>query len=246
MVEKVAVDLMGGQQSALGAVFRYEILSRLARAAEERGVAVLAFGFAEAELRLVLEGSDESIRKLLMAVKVGTVRAALRWGLSLRSGPHFREPADDLLEAVVWAHTGPVEAGAEDPLASPWSSHRDLLGFRTASFYDASALAGRLEPRRVHRACGGARLPTTPAEAAAVTLDLLLRLAGAVLGVLPADRKCFRLFVHLAKARGFATGAVASALALTERRVRQLAAEPEPGLGTALVALGSTSLCRVP
>lgn len=250
MIEKVVVDLTGGRTGLLGAVFRYEVMERLARSAEIREVELLAFGFGEKELRLVLQGDAETITNVLRGLKVGTVRAAARWGLELRSGPNVRSPVVEnrLTDAVAWAHTAPMEAGASGPLASPWSSHRDLLGFRKASFYDPARLSGRVDARQVELRCGG-EVPSNgwpPTLPGREDLGYLLRLAGAMLGVLPADRRCFRLFVHLAKSRGWQTMEVANALDITTRRVRQLAADAEPQLAVALTAMGDPHLSRVP
>jgi hypothetical protein len=74
----------------------------------------------------------------------------------------------------------------------------------------------------------------------------LLRVSAAVIGVLPSDRRCFRLFVHLARMAGWETVNLASALALTPRRVRQLAAEDEPDLPLALWAFDDPRLAIVP
>lgn len=247
MVERVRVDLTGGHRGLVGAVFRYEVLERLAQSARGQQVTPLAFGFAADELRMVLHGEPEAVGNVVRGLKVGTIRAAGRWNLSLRSGPTVREPAPDLVSAVVWAHRGPIEAGAAGPLASPWSSHRDLLGFRRASFYDPAPLLGRVDARRVHDRCGGDPLPEGwPPEGGFESLTTLLRIAGGVLGVLPADRRCFRLFVHLGRARGYQTCEMADALGLTRRRVRQLAAEREPELPLALVSLADPRLSRVP
>ena len=251
MIEKVTVDLTGGRTSLIGAVFRYEVMERLARSAEERAVRLLAFGFGENELRLVLEGEPTASGNVLRGLKVGTVRAAARWNLALRAGPTARAEVPDgrLTEAVAWAHVAPIEAGAAGPLASPWSSHRDLLGYRRASFYDPAPLAGRVDPHQVQLCCGSGletrgRWVGRPARRE--DLGYLLRISGAILGVLPADRRCFRLFVHLAKARGWPTCEVAKALDLSTRRVRQLAAEGEPQLDVALESLQDPQLCRVP
>jgi hypothetical protein len=246
MVERVAVDLIGGRWTLLGAVFRYDVMERIAKAAVEQDVKVLAFGFGEADLRLVLEGGAEPIARLLRAVKVGTVRAARRWGMSLRSGGHLRTESDDLQDAVAWAHLAPVEAGASDPLASPWSSHRDVLGYRAAPFFDASHVRDRIDLRRLHRQCGGVRLPSGWPPAHTDDIELVLRVAAAVIGVLPADRRCFRLFVNLGRNQGFTTRVMADALALTQRRVRQLASQLDPNLEKGLAVLGSPVLCRVP
>lgn len=248
-VETVVVDLAGSRNGLLGAVFRYEVMDRLSKSAASRGVAILAFGFCSDALRLVLEGGAEDVKNVLRGLKVGTIRAAERWGVSLRTGPTIREAVADggLLDAVAWAHRAPIEAGANGPLASPWSSHRDVLGFRRASFYDPSVLAGRIDPNQLQRRCGGDPLPSGwPPAPGREDLSLLLRIAGSVLGVLPADRRCFRLFVHLAKARGWATIEVARALSITTRRVRQLAAELEPTFDVAMMSLADPQLSRVP
>lgn len=244
MFEKVGVDLTGGRLGLLGAVYRYDVLDRVWRSTQPRGVKLLAFGFAERELRLVLEGEPDLLTNVLRGVKVGTIRAAARWGLPMRSGPHRRDPTTDLLEAIVWAHKGPVEAGAPHPLGSPWCSQRDLYGYRRARFYDASLLRDRIDlshlaarlgaPGRVVRAARKEDLP------------MLLRIASAVVGVVPGDRRCFRVFVHLGKARGWPTVALADALSLTSRRIRQLAGEAEERLPLALAALGDPLLSRVP
>lgn len=250
MLEKVVVDLTGGRPGLLGAVFRYEVMERLARSAGLREVELLAFGFGEKELRLVLQGEPETITNVLRGLKVGTVRAAARWGLALQAGPNIRSPIPEtrLTDAVAWAHTAPIEAGASGPLASPWSSHRDLLGYRKAAFYDPSLLVGRIDVGEVQLRCGGPLLPDRwpPHEAPGEDLGYLLRLAGAVLGVLPADRRCFRLFVHLAKSCGWQTMEVARAIDVTTRRVRQLAADVEPQLAVALTSMADPHLSRVP
>ncbi|MEZ4239300.1 MAG: hypothetical protein R3F59_24730 [Myxococcota bacterium] len=248
-METVIVDLTGARVGLLGAVFRYEVMDRLARAADSHDVRVVAFGFGSEALRLVLEGDEEARTNVLRGLKVGTIRAVARWGLKLQAGPSLRRTlgGGELLDAVCWCHRAPIEAGADGPLASPWSSHRDLLGFRRARFYDAGWLRARVDPTETQRLCGGAPLPPGwPPPHGQEDLTRLLRVAAAVLGVLPADRRCFRLFVHLARARGWGTAAMAQALSLTDRRVRQLAAEPEPELPLALVALSPGPLSRVP
>ncbi|MEQ1502301.1 MAG: hypothetical protein ABMB14_08715 [Myxococcota bacterium] len=250
MIEKVVVDLTGARIGLLGAVFRYEVMERLARCAEPRSVRVLAFGFGEWDLRLVLEGDPDQITNVLRGLKVGTIRAAARWGIALATSASHREGIGSerwLLDAVVWAHRAPLDAGAASSLASPWSSHRDVLGVRKAEFYDRAALDGRVDPKELAR-----RLLSEPVPAArrpgVATGDLayLLRIAAGVLGVLPGNRRCFRLFVHLAKAHCWSTYDIARALDLSTRRVRQLAGEVEPALGLALRTATDPQLSRVP
>jgi len=245
MAERIHFEVIDG---GLGRPWlRYGLLERAARSAARREVQVLAFGLGPTEVRLVLEGGEEEVRNTVRGLKVGTIREVRAWGGRLCWGPVVRQPVGELGEAVAWAHLAPVDGGTPGPLATPWSSHRDLLGFRTATFYDPAVLDGRVDPHEIHRLCGGEPLPDGwPPPGGRESLSVLLRLAGAVLGVLPADRRCFRLFVHLARARGWGTSDLARALTLTTRRIRQLACLDEPLLPVAMTALGDPRLCRVP
>lgn len=249
IIQTVSWDWCGGRHGLVGSLFRYEMLERLHRCVSARNVAVLAFGFGRDALRLVVEGKEEAISRSLKGFKVGCSRTASRWGMHGASS-FFRQDVDasSLAEAIAWAHSAPMALGIRCPLESPWSSHRDLLGFRVAPFFDAAHVERRADPQTVHALCGGSKLPKgwPPGVETREELGLLLRIAGGVLGVLPADRRCFRLFVHLAKRRGWRTIEVARALALTTRRVRQLSSESEERIGLAMLSLADQRLCRVP
>jgi hypothetical protein len=230
-----------------GASFRYPLIARAQSLADRNGVALLAFGFAAETVRFAVDGPDEAVSAWLKALKVGTSMAALPHGVDL-AGRRADRRLLGLVDAVAWAHAGPLEDGAGDALASPWSSHRDLLCLREAAFFRPTALRARVDARALHARLGGDALPDgwPPPDYRVEDLHLLLRVAGAVLGRLPADRRCFRLFVHLAKARGFRSQRVAAALALTTRRVRQLLAQPEPLADLGLLCLGDGRLRVVP
>jgi hypothetical protein len=250
MLERVLIEVNRGGDLLESAVSRYGILERLARSAGRLGVGVVAFGFARGELRAVLEGEPDAITNVVRGVKVGTTRAARAWRTEVTFAPTLRwvlHPRG-LTEAVAWAHRGPVDAGAAGPLASVWSSHRDLLGYRDAQFFDGRALRARVDARAVHALAGGGELPLAHARLrrSGESLSLLLRLAAAIVGVLPADRRCFRLFVHLARRLGWGTRDLASALMLTGRRIRQLASGREPLVQVALRSLADPRLSRVP
>jgi len=233
---------------AFGApLVRYGMLERLARSAEEHGVRVLAFGLGCSEVRLVLEGRASAVANVTRGVKVGTLREVRSRDLPLAFGRTRRHRVADLAGAVAWVHRAPLDDGIPDPLASPWTSHRDLLGWREAAFFDPAPLRAALDPSALHDALGGGALPApVPPPARHEPLHLLLRVAAAIRGVLPADRRCFGLFCQLARARGWATREVAQALMLTARRVRQLYHADEPLVPVALSALGDPCLCRVP
>ncbi|MBW2258627.1 MAG: hypothetical protein JRI25_29115 [Deltaproteobacteria bacterium] len=240
MLERVLIEVERGEDALESAVCRYGILERLARSAGRLGVKVVAFGFGRGELRAVLEGGRDAITNVVRGVWKAEVSFAptLRWNLHPRR----------LAEAVAWAHQAPVDAGASGPLASPWSSHRDLLGYRDAQFFDGHALRERVDTREVHALAGGGELPLARPRLGRTgeSLSLLLRLAAAIVGVLPADRRCFRLFVHLARQLGWGTSDLARALMLTGRRIRQLATGREPLVRVALRSLADPRLSRVP
>jgi hypothetical protein len=244
MLQRVLCDLTGGA-SVPSALFRYGVLDRVARCAKRQGVEVLAWGVDRHLLRLVVRAeADGSVLNMMRGVKVGTTRALADLGHHVRPDPPFRTPiADgDLQDSVVWAHMAPLEEGV-DPLSSPWSSHRDLMCFRSSRW----SATPQVDARVVHQLCGGEELPEGwPPRGGHDSLHFLLRMAGSVLGVLPGDRRSFRLFVHLAIARGFSKADLADALVLTQRRIRQLAAATEPQLDLGLCALADPRLRCVP
>lgn len=221
---------------------RYSLLARVHDGERARNVRLLGFAVGP-DVQLLLEGTPDAVRATVTAAKVGTARAS---GGPPKLGPsRFSTPSDGL-SALVELHR---DAGPGGPLATPWTSHRDLLGFRTAPFFDRRVWAGRIDPRRVHVEAGGGPLPfgwPPDLDADPADLGLVLRVAGAVLGVLPADRACFRLFAHMSRALGVRQLDVAAALSLTPRRIRQLVAEPEPALRVGLLALSDPRLCVVP
>ena len=185
------------------ATYRYELLARLLQARRRNKVRLLAFGFDQAGVRVVIEGWPArlaSVERSLLAF--GSCRGRREAYVEIRD-----VLSEDQLEAAItWAHRGPADAdpGLAGPLASPWSSHRDLLGYRKAPFYDRSVLVGRVNLGQVHRRCGGGPPPTLaqlrrstpPDDGKAEPEDLLhlSRVAGSVLGREPADPKCFSLF----------------------------------------------------
>ncbi len=251
MTERVLVTMERGFEGLTSAVLRYGMLERLAKSAALRNVTVLAFGVARRELRLVLDGADADIRNVIRGVKCGTGRAARRLNVTIEWGEQRRTEVtvDGLEEAVAWAHSAPVEHGVIRPLASPWTSHRDLMGYRVAGFFDAGAVRGRVDLERVHQLAEGGPMPGLPTGAPPVrteSLDVLLRIAAGCKGVLPADRRCFALFAQLAGARGHQTCEIATALALTTRRVRQLRKADEPQLEMAMRCLSDARLRVVP
>lgn len=213
---------------------RYNMLDHLRVSCRRYGAALVAFGFDDEGLRLVLQGDEASLMSVWRSIWFTVSGRRSRKVV----GPEI-ETIDErsVAAAVIWAHRGPiVSEGLPGPLATPWSSHRDLLGYRRAPFYDRGVLTGRVDLTEIHRACGGGPPPTAAElrrdccarprprghDGPREPLLHLSRVAGSVLGREPADPKCFGLFAHLACARGWSVREVADALLVSTRRVRQL------------------------
>lgn len=224
---------------------RYSLIGRIAACCHRRDVQLLAFGVGDHEIRVVLDGDLHEAELAVLAVRSGTSRAVTARGATILWGDTDTHDVEEgkLPDAIAWAHT--VVEGA-DPLTAPWTSHRDLLGFRHAPFFNAAPVRARVRPEDVHRLAGGGPLPGRPAGLSEAGLDRILRVSAAVLGVPASDRVCFRLFVHLARAQGWRSPDLERALQLTGRRIRQLAAAPEPLLQLAERHLADERLAVVP
>jgi hypothetical protein len=224
---------------------RYDLIERLTDAARARDVSLLAFGLGDDELRVILEGDEAQCANVVRVTKAATCRTArtagdvIMWG----SGERVAVTEATLAEQVAFCHR--VGPGA-DPLASPWTSHRDLLGYRQAPFFQPVALAARVDALHVHALAGGGPLPARGRRTVRATLTEVLRIAAAVVGVPPGHRRSFRLFVHLGRAIGWAPVELAKALVLTSRRIRQLSVGDEPLLGAALAHIADARLAVVP
>lgn len=231
-----------------GAVTRYAWLARVGGAAARHGARLIAFGLGDGELRLVVAGAPAAIAHVMRAFRCGANAEARRWGAAIRWRRAEKRLllAGELLDALAWAHRAPVDAGEPALLASPWSSLRDWLGYRRAPFFDADAAAAALAPDVPARLRAEAP-PRRAQRPAAPSLDGLLRVAAAVCGVLPTDRRCWRLFAQLAREHGHGTAIIARRLGLTPRRVRQLVAAGDADrLPAARATLGDAELSRVP
>ena len=239
MMQQVIIGFAGLD----GAASRYALVERIGSVAARRGVGVLGFGLGAQELRLVLRGQDSQVRSVIRGVKVGTGRALRRRDLGWTK-PYI-QPVSAAESALAWAHRAPLTDGAACPLSSPWSSHRDWLGFRQAEFFSGR---GTVDRSVLHRLAGGKPLPRggpvlTPDRE---PLSQLLRIAAAVRGVLGSDRRCFSLFVQVGRHRGWSTAELALALMLSRRRVRQLAGPCASGFRSALLSLADPRLQQVP
>lgn len=248
-VQRGHVPLMWQRRGPTPQQLRYELLEEMHRACRRHGASLLAFGFDDDGLRAVVEGPAARLRSVWASAWFEATNRRMR----RVQCPGRAVASHTLVDAVVWAHVGPLEADEElsGPLETPWSSHRDLLGFRRAPFYDPSVLDGRVDPQQVHERCGGGPAPSADemrrdccyvryARYGRGPREPLLHLshvAGSVLGREPADPKCFGLFAQLARSRGWTVREVADSLLVSSRRVRQLCDEQARELGIAYTAL---------
>lgn len=233
---------VGGEGSV---AFRYAVLERAQRMCGAHGVALLGFR-VDTRLTLLVEGARTAIGRALHGLKTGTARSD---GVPGRLGRTRRvvRPPFALHDELVALHR------AEVPLESPWTSHRELLGLRDAGFVDRSVWHGRIDPRRVHLEAGGGPLPVgvpvplAPRGRAArrAHIDRCLRVAAATLGVLPGDRRSMPLYAQLGRETRTPQIALADAVLLTPRRIRQLQRVDEPRLPVARKVLAHPAF-RVP
>jgi hypothetical protein len=179
------------------------------------GMPLVAFGFEPLALRLLLKGPPEAHRRPLSALRTQQVTLC-RWD-------------QDVSRAIAWVHRAPATG---HPLHSPWTSHWELMGLRRASWFDPSQLLHAAG----HRQTNVQPLPTRSLQHPPPLDDLLWCTAHAM-GRLPGDPAAFAPFVQLARASGWRNQALARALCLSPRRVRQLAAAPNVPLHRARQAL---------
>lgn len=232
MIEYIELTMSGVGQLAELPVWNHTLVERACVTARRRGVTLLAFGLAGDRLRMLVQGDPAARANHLRGVKVGTIGAARARRHRLVFVETDRRPVrSDLETAVVEVHRVAALDGARSPLDSPWTSHRDMLGYRRAPYFDAGPLRALVDPLRVHRRLGGA--PTGPRRdrrPSPPSLGVLLHAAAAVRGTLAPDPSCYRAFVQAAKARGYPAREIARSLSLTVRRVNQLAYPPDPYL----------------
>lgn len=228
---------------------RYDLLSRISRLCRRHGIAFLAYALREQSLGLVLDGKGSGIDRVLLGVRRGMAHRASRRGSALTvrvaEQPVDPEPSVDVAARIAACHRS---ARGADPLAEPWTSHRDLLGLRDAPHFDPAPARARVDPLVVHRLAGGGPLPQgwPPSDPGPVPLATLLRVSAAVIGVVPADRRSFPIFVHLARSAGHPVQAIAASLMLTPRRVRQILEDRHPSLHAARAYLADPRLQVVP
>ncbi len=250
MLTTVEVDVSGGLQPLMGAAYRYRMLGRVRENAHALGIRVYAFGFGHRHLRLLVSGGSMAVGQLTRSLKVSASNTARHLGLRWDAESTWVQVwGGRLVEGAAWVQRGGRPQGQRDALGTPWSSHRDVLGLRRAPFFDPTPLRVAVDVKALHQACSKGPVPAPPERIPrGLQLDLhgLHRVAAAVHGVMPEQRRCYATFVQLADRCGASREAIGATLAVGERRVRHYLSQPSDAVPAALTCLTDPRLLRVP
>jgi hypothetical protein len=203
---------------------RHRLLARLFEALRRRDVLPLAFCLTEDGLRVAAFGPRDAFERAIAALKSGTARAAVAARQPILWDDTDLDGWDgDPNEAIAWVH-----APLSEMPASPFTSARDWTGLRRSPWIDVDA-ALRLVP--------GLTPPPPPPPrpnlaVAPSTIDPKtgLTVAADALGRRMFDPPTVHLFAHLMRSHGTAVRQIADTVGLTDRRIRQILAAPEPQL----------------
>jgi hypothetical protein len=222
--------------------------------------ALLAFCFMSTHIHALLDDPDAT--RIVRRVGRELDKTADRRGVARFEEPHVEVLSDGhaALRYAAYTHANPVKAGMViDPLAWPFSSHRDAIGLRSAPWYSPArllALGSELEvpvhewvhtralgrPLRRHDSVEPLTWPTEP-------LDLIARSTRAVFGLTESEwlarrrgasaRHCF---VATAELRGWRSAEIAAYLGWTERHGRRVSSEITPEIRSTLAVLADARL----
>ena len=202
---------------------RHRLIARLFEALARRDVLPLAFCLTDDGLRVAAWGDLDAISRAVAALKSGTARAAV----AVRQ-PILWDDTDldrwdgDPNEAIAWVH-----APLADAPSSPFSSARDWSGLRRSPWIDVAAAA---------RAVPGLTPPPPPPPTQPALLPSRLdaktglHVAADALGRRMFDPPTVHLFAHLMRSQGTTVRDIAEVVGLTDRRIRQILAAPQPEL----------------
>lgn len=250
MLTTLEVDVSSGLAPLRTAAIRYGLLHCARRAGVRLGVQVYAFGFGHRHLRLLVSGGGIAVNQLSKALKVAASNHARHLGLRWRAETTWnRAWYGSVLEGAAWVQRDVLGPGRRDALATPWTSHRDVVGLRRAPFFDPAPLRRSVDVLHLHRACSRGPVPAPPRwmpEGMKWDLHGLMRVSAAVHGVLPSERACFATFVQASRHCGASSAALADALQVGKRRVRHYASRRTPCVGAVLASLTDARLLHVP
>jgi hypothetical protein len=203
---------------------RHRLIARLFDALARRNVLPLAFCLTDDGLRLAAWGDGGDVTRAVAALKSGTARAAVAARQPILWDDTDLDRWDgDPNEAIAWVH-----APLSDVPSSPFTSARDWAGLRRSPWIDVQAAA---------RAVPGLTPPPPPpphpnglTAPAALDAQTGLHVAADTLGRRMFDPPTVHLFAHLMRSHGSAVRHIADTVGLTDRRIRQILAAPEPEL----------------
>jgi len=219
--------IAGGHRHVSSPTMRYELMLRIFSSCRKRSTPLIAWGIGEDGIQLLVRTDPTSGRQLARGIKTGTTRSCRNRGHDLVWCRTRVIPVADHAKAIASCHAVYTMDGFGSAVASPWSSHRDLLGLRITPHYSpalalhcttAEAICAELQEDVVR--------PTSAEPPVRPSMHKLMRAAAAAHGVLPADRRSFGTFAQLAGRTGWRNIDVADALNVTPRRVRQLKQRP--------------------
>jgi hypothetical protein len=246
----VAVELRGVHKRPIWNGPRDQLEGMRAIACKE----LIRFCLMSTHAHLILEvASEADARKLVRKIARRLDATADERGVARLDEPHLQVLGDDhaVLRYAAYTHANPVQAEmVEDPLAWPFSSHRDVYGLRHAQWFSPERLRSRmsegLDGRWLHRkAEGWTAVPTLadpigreePIEA----LELIGRAVASVLGLteeeMRASPKARRCFAVAARVEGWQPSAIARFLGWTCRHARRFGIEDTPEVRAVLAVL---------
>ena len=197
--------------------------------------------------------AHESIRRMSNALDA----TAEKRGVAHLAMPHMQTLEDDhaVLRYVAYAHNNPVKARmVEDPLAWPFSSHRDVFGLRCADWFSPAGILSRLDQkldgRWLHRKAEG-RPPVPVLDAPVLQkhpvedMAIMARAVASVFGISEdelADRtdRAFEArscLVSVARWHGWHAASIARFLEKSPRQVQRLGRDDTPSVRAALATL---------
>jgi hypothetical protein len=183
-------------------------------------------------------------------------------GVAQLAVPHMQILEDDhaVLRYVAYAHNNPVKARmVEDPLAWPFSSHRDVYGLRCADWFSPAGILSRLDEkldaRWLHRKAEG-RPPVPPLDEPVLEkhpiedITIIARAVASVFGIAEHElgdatdrafeaRSCL---VSVARWHGWRAPSIARFLDKSPRQIRRLRRVDTPAVRAVLATLRDARL----
>ena len=235
---------------------------------------LLAFCLMGTHLHLVVElATFDLARECIERMSNALDATAEERGVAHLAVPHMQTLEDDhaVLRYVAYAHNNPVKARmVEDPLAWPFSSHRDVYGLRFAEWFSPARILSRLDEkldlRWLHRKAEG-RPPVPSLDEPVLEkhpvedMAIMARAVASVFGISQDElgdatdrafeaRSCL---VSVARWHGWRAPSIARFLKKSPRQIRRLARVDTPPVRAVLATLRDARLrptgsawCEVP